>query len=336
MHPKITIAVYLILTLFSASTTGAVTFDWATVGNAGNTADTEVMNDGTTGYGSVAYSYRISKTEVTNSQYTEFLNAVAKSDPHGLYSLSMGGLPGGIIRSGVDGSYSYAVRPAALSGTYTFSDKPVTFVSYFDAMRFANWLENGQPTGAQGPGTTEDGVYAISDGLSETRSSSASYFLPSEDEWYKAAYHKNDGVTGNYWDYPTSADSIPNFNSPANDTGNSANWNAGTTSIDSAHPYTSVGAYTLSSSPYGTFDQGGNVMEWNESSRESNGMTLRGVRGGDFGNAFNFMSSSARLTELVDEEVTFIGFRIASRVPEPSSLILTMTSGLFLFFRRRP
>ena len=45
------------------------------VGNPGNAADTEVMyTDGTTGYGSVGYNYRIGTTEVTNSQYVEFFN----------------------------------------------------------------------------------------------------------------------------------------------------------------------------------------------------------------------------------------------------------------------
>ena len=38
---------------------------------------------------------------------------------------------------------------------------------------------------------------------------------------------------------------------------------------------TDVGAYTLSASPYGTFDQGGNVSEWNETGL---GSTL-GIRG---------------------------------------------------------
>ena len=36
------------------------------------------------------YAYSISKYEVTNTQYAEFLNAKAASDPLGLYSTSMG------------------------------------------------------------------------------------------------------------------------------------------------------------------------------------------------------------------------------------------------------
>ena len=82
-----------------------------------------------------------------------------------------------ITRSGSDGSYSYAVN----SG---FGPNPVNHVSFFDAMRFVNWLQNGQ-----GSGGTETGVYTISDGISETRNPSASFWLPSENEWYKAAYY---------------------------------------------------------------------------------------------------------------------------------------------------
>ena len=40
-------------------------------------------------------------------------------------------------------------------------------------------------------------------GMAVTRKPGATWVIPTEDEWYKVAYHKNDGVTGNYGDYPT-------------------------------------------------------------------------------------------------------------------------------------
>ena len=140
----------LLAAFFVADTANAqVTFDWATVGNPGNPG--EVRPQGT--FGSVADVYRISKHEVTNDQYTAFLNAVAGADPNGLYNASMGiSASGGITQSGTGGNFSYAVK----SGQ---GNHPVNFVSFLDAMRFTNWLENGQPVGAQGSGTTEDGVY---------------------------------------------------------------------------------------------------------------------------------------------------------------------------------
>ena len=80
----------------------AVTIPTVPVGNAGNAADI-------TGYGSVAYNYRIGTYEVTNAQYAEFLNAKAKSDPLNLYHTGMASAFGGIVRSGSSGNYSYTV-----------------------------------------------------------------------------------------------------------------------------------------------------------------------------------------------------------------------------------
>ena len=134
----------LLAALLAGLTTTAsaqVTFDWATVGNAGNAADT-------TGFGSVANEYRIAKHEVTNDQYTEFLNAVAKTDTNALYNASMDSdARGGITQSGTAPNLSYAVKT-------NMGNKPVNFVSFFDAMRLVNWLHNGQPTGGQNASTT--------------------------------------------------------------------------------------------------------------------------------------------------------------------------------------
>ncbi|MEX2112933.1 MAG: SUMF1/EgtB/PvdO family nonheme iron enzyme, partial [Pirellulales bacterium] len=122
----------------------AVTIPTVPVGNAGNAADTEVMTtDNTSGYGSVAYNYRIGTTEVTVSQYTEFLNAVAATDTFDLFDQAMTDdlNMGGIARTGSSGNYSYSVIGSP--------NRPVAYVDWGDAARFANWLHNGQPAGAQ-------------------------------------------------------------------------------------------------------------------------------------------------------------------------------------------
>lgn len=214
---------------------------------------------------------------------------------------------------------------------YTYANKPVGSISFFDAMRFVNWLQNGQPSGAQDASTTEEGVYTINDGLSETRTAGATFFLPSEDEWYKAAYHKNDGVSGNFWDFPSSTDVTPNNNLPSGDTGNSANFfDVAYTTGDSFYPATNVGAYTLSESDYGTFDQGGNGWEWNEAVISS---TERGISGGHWGTDSSFLAASSRESRDPTFGNVTVGFRVAS-IPEPSSLLLAAISGLFLFGRR--
>jgi len=144
--------------------------------------------------------------EVTNTEYTEFLNAKAVSDPLLLYNPSMGTISGstqgGITRSGSDGSYTYSVIP----GRGSF---PVIGTTFYHAMRFANWMNNGQ-----GNGDTESGAYTLlggtptpSNGTTVTRDASAMIVVPSEDEWYKAAYY--DALSVTYFDYPTGFDAPP-------------------------------------------------------------------------------------------------------------------------------
>src|SRR6266542_693454 len=125
---------------------GTVTVQWVPVGNAGNAADLA------TGYGAVTSSYFIGKYEVTNSQYAAFLNSKAASDPLGLYNGSMGlNSMGGIVRSGGggEGGYTYSAK----SG---YENQPVVYVGWYDAVRFANWMNNGQ-----GNGDTESGAYTL-------------------------------------------------------------------------------------------------------------------------------------------------------------------------------
>jgi formylglycine-generating enzyme required for sulfatase activity len=183
-----------------------VTIETVAVGNPGNPGEQSRIPSGDqTFYGGVAYTYAIGKYEVTAGQYTALLNAVAAFDPEGLYNTKMDydadpdreGC--NIKRHGAPGSHTYSVAP-------DWADRPVNYVSWADAARFANWLHNGQPTGAQDSTTTEDGSYFL-DGINENddehleevvREPDATWVIPSEDEWYKAAYHKNDGPTGNF------------------------------------------------------------------------------------------------------------------------------------------
>jgi sulfatase modifying factor 1 len=162
----------------------AVNIAYVPVGNAGNTADTadgDINTPGVQRFGAVGYAYQIAKNETTISQYADFLNAVAKTDTYGLYSTSMTqSYINGISRAGVSGSYVYS---EAL-GT---GNKPITYVSWFDAARFCNWMHNGQPTGLQTVGTTEGGAYPLNGAVSGiiTKNVAAKVWIPSEDEWYR-------------------------------------------------------------------------------------------------------------------------------------------------------
>ena len=276
----------------------AVTIDWVTVADPENAADTEVMtccgsSTGTSGYGSVAYEYLVGKYEVTNAQYAEFLNAVADTDTYGLYNLSMGLIPshGGITRTVGPGGYTYTASGGR-------ENMPVNYVSFYDALRFANWLHNGQPTGAQDSTTTEDGAYTFSGATSVgSRNAGATVFLTSEDEWYKAAYY--DGAS--YFDYPAGTDTQSTCALPGA-TANRANCWPGL--LDLAD----VGSYTGSVSPNGTFDQGGNVSEWNEAIIGSD----RGLRGGGFGDTAGYLAAGYRIPTDPSSENEDIGFRVSS------------------------
>jgi formylglycine-generating enzyme required for sulfatase activity len=305
--------------LFALTANAAVTFDWATVGDPGNAADP--LNSGTTpGIGSVAAAYNIATKEVNLFQYTEFLNAVDPSGANtlGLYNSNLAtdtDIAGIALNSGAAAGSKYAVIGSG--------NRPVTYVSWNDAARFVNWLQNGQ-----GSGSTESGVYDMSLGM-PSRSGSATYFIPSENEWYKAAYYQpvgQGGDTDSYWLYPTKSNTVPGntMGSGANQA-NYDNWSL---------TLTDGGAFSGSASFYGTYDQGGNVGEWNDSVVFD---SYRGLRGGNWLYGETDLRSSLRSggdPVLVEDFLT--GFRVAS-VPEPSAvgLVLLAGAGSILWKRRK-
>jgi sulfatase modifying factor 1 len=242
-----------------------VNIAYVPVGNPGNPADTadgDYAQWGVQRYGAVPYEYQIAKNETTIGQYCEFLNAKAKTDPYGLYNTNMTLTRiSGISRSGSAGSYLYA----PVAGT---ANKPITYVSWFDAARFCNWLHNGQ-----GSGNTI-GV-----------PNSANY---------------NDG------DYASSPGRL-----------------------------TDVGAYGANSdSFYGTNDQAGNVLEWNDAVMSG---TSRGLRGGcwiysDFYDLGPASSASFNFDPSVEN--FYAGFRVAA-VPEPSCMVLSLLASGMLATRRK-
>jgi formylglycine-generating enzyme required for sulfatase activity len=309
---------------------GQTSLQFVTVGDAGNLADT-------TGYGSVPYVYRMGKYDVTAAQYCQFLNAVATTgDPYGLYYPRMAAVGGGgsggtsgcgIVQSGAPGSYTYTVATA-------YENLPVNYVTWGDAARFCNWLQNGQPSGPEGAGTTETGAYTLSGDTSnlntETRNPGAAYFIPSENEWYKAAYYVGGGTNAGYWTYPTQSDTAPINTLP--DTGNHANFydvygtgNGGYT--DPTNLLTPVGSFALSPGPYGTYDMGGDVWQWNEIDDDG---SYRGLRGGSYFIYSDEMVSYERNAGIPTAEHAVFGFRVASSaaVPEPGSMALLLAAAL--------
>jgi formylglycine-generating enzyme required for sulfatase activity len=287
-----------------ASPAAAVTIDTVPVGDPGNAPDA-AANCYQASCGSVADTYFIATYEVTNAQYAEFLNSKAASDPLALYSASMASSAvGGITRSGSDGSYTYSVKPG-------YADKPVAYVSFYDALRFTNWLNNGQ-----GGADTETGAYTLlggtavpSNGATVTRNAGALVFLPTENEWYKAAYY--DGLSATYFDFPAGSNAATACVAPTG-AANSANCNMAVGNV------TDVGSYPGSAGPYGTFDQGGNLFEWTETIQG----TSRAVRGGAWTSVGTLLGASARVATAPTSEGNSVGFRVATIVPEPGTVLL--------------
>jgi len=327
---------------------GQTSLSLVPVGNPGNPHDPFTGGN----FGGVGYSYNIGKFEVTIGQYAEFLNAVAASDTYGLYHVGMANVPNiaGIARSSSAGGYSYSPIGSP--------NKPISVVSWGSAARFSNWLTNGQPTGPQSLTTTEDGSYFLNGATSQaalmaiTRKPNARFVIPSEDEWYKAAYFDpTPGAGGgeNYWLYPMRNDLVPYSDQPPGsdapnaalagnffrDDGLSNNYNDGyavsAVPVWSAnqHYLTDVGAYPLASSYYGTFDQGGNVDEWNEAAVTQ---LYRCIRGAAWGNGE--MWSLTRQDQTPTAGTSFNGFRIAE-VPEPGSLAMLVFGCMILPKKRR-
>ncbi len=321
---------------------GLTSLETVPVANPGNAG--ELSGSGAGGYGpdrvcgAVAYTYNIGKYEVTAGQYTEFLNAVAATDTYGVYHANMSSLYCcKIQRSGSSGSYTYSVAA-------DWANRPVNYVSWGDAARFANWLHNGQPTTrVQDATTTEDGAYYLNGATSNAdlhavnRESDWTWAITSEDEWYKAAYHKNDGVMGNYFDYPTSSDSPPSNDLVDPDPGNNGTFNEsddGGYTIGGPYYRTEAGAHENSDSPYGTFDQGGNVWEWNEAIFDGLSRGMRGGSSSSYGFPGGDLHASSRLDYRPHDEDCGVGFRV-SAVPEPATMALLAFGCVTLLRRRR-
>jgi formylglycine-generating enzyme required for sulfatase activity len=343
--------------LLAAPVRAGITYEMVMVGDPGNGTDTSGRPN-TAGRGRVDYNYQIGKYDVTIGQYTTFLNAADPNgaNPNGIYNSSMGTDPiiAGISYDALasNGSKYSVVGPYGNAYGQTGANRPITYVSWFDAARFANWMANGQ-----GSGSTENGAYDLTTApagtapaknlINPNTGAAPTFYVPTENEWYKAAYYSptlNSG-SGGYYVYATQSDSDPS-NIMGSGT-NRANYYDGRYALTQDGSYyggqnylTDVGAFSGSASFYGTFDQSGNVYRWNDLDGSTG--TSRGVRGGYWYDYASSMSSSNRSSGDPSSETNFIGFRLASPAGVPeidpnglSAVLGLIFGGLGLLERRR-
>ena len=316
---------------------GETSLSFVPVGNPGNAPDPATGGL----YGSVGYAYQMGEYDVTVGQYVQFLNAVAKTDTYGLYNSYMGNpYPSyptiGITHTGSSGSYSYTVTGSDPQA----ANCPIFDVTWGDSARFCNWLQNGQPTTlGEVANSTETGAYTLNGAMSNTalmaisRNTGATYFIPSENEWYKAAYFNpsNSTATGPTRPRATACRATccprPARTMPTSRAAPAPYY------TDSTNYLTPVGDFSASPGPYGTFDMGGDVYQWNETTVSS---SSRGLRGGTWCYYSGNLASSARDDIYPANESNLTGLRVAS-VPEPSTIALMFagTVGLLAYAWRR-
>jgi formylglycine-generating enzyme len=264
---------------------GANTFgiDFLNIGNAGNAADT-------TGFGAVPYAYHVGKYEISQDAITK------------------------------------ATLSDVTAGPWT-GNQPAATISWYEAAAFVHWLNTSTGNQAAYKDLTFSGgswsmeLWSSADawqlgGENLYRNKDAVYFLPSENEWYKAAYYNPGG--SNYFLYPTASDTAP--------TAVASGTNAGTAVYKIGGAALAIVDSAGGLSPYGTMGQGGNVWEWNESAFDginNSSSAARAFRGGSEGSGEFDLSSSGRLSGNPANEFGLVGFRVASAeaapVPKPGT-----------------
>ncbi len=285
-------------------------FDWATIGDPGNraTLDEELpIATSNRHIGAVDYTYRMATTEVTIGQYFEFVEAYL---PY--YEANTGNVFGSSEFTGG------AIRTAFGEASIREGENPdeAIRVSWEYAARYVNWLHNGKATNEA---AFEQGAYDTStftenpDGSWNHQAShtpGASFWLPTLDEWTKAAHwdpDKNDGE-GGYWLFPNGSDiqSLP-----------MTERNAGPSS--EGFPL-SVGSFPDTQSPWGILDFEGGVSEWTETVvlEMNDNRNLLGSHSGDL--AYGEPIHPDMLGRLGSSFVFARGgIRLASTVPAPST-----------------
>jgi sulfatase modifying factor 1 len=269
--------------------------------------------------GQVAESFRIARYEVTIAEYITFLNAVAKRGD-GANAAVVASLYDSRMATDANIAGISRIGDGTASSPYVYSvigdlKKPIAYVDWYSAARFANWMHNGATATAD----IETGAYNLTAGSYEftPRDSGAKWWIPSHDEWFKAAYYKGGGTSAGYWMFPTRSDTVCE-NTPSTGSNHANSFSLGLYAItqlatlDTTQNYlTAVGTFVNSPSPYGTFDQGGNVEEWTDTLVYGTFGAARFTRGGAWNTGGLNDDVNPVPTALPSDRSNKSGFRLA-------------------------
>jgi formylglycine-generating enzyme required for sulfatase activity len=318
------------LLLVALSATGgraADGFDWVTIGDVGNPAFEGGPGGQLKGRGSVDYAYRMTRTPITVGQWLEFLEAYA---PYAGSEATSIALTGFFIFPVPDGAGGYTYVPG--KGTEGIA----TDMSWRMAARFANWLHNDRKST---PEAFESGAYNVStftqnpDGTyndQSTRSPGAKFWIPSLDEWIKAAHYDPalNGGKGGWWEQPN-ASNEPLIAGPPG---------VGQTNASLGPPlypleYMQVGQYPDVQSPWGLLDVSGGQWEWTEEWHSP--FLSRRFKGSSIFSDELFYFEDHILWLVGSSPISNRGLRIASTVPAPSGVGILIGTFVMVFGRRR-
>ena len=286
--------------------TGANQFsiDFVTISGSTNPTVAQTTAGALDGFGIVNNDYRMGKYEITNDHWNKFKAEL--------------GVP-------VTGDPSFAYGHSGTGAT----NVPTNLVSWYEAAQFVNWLNtstNHQAaykfTGTQGDGEGDPDPYtpavwesgdAAAGGTNLYRNKDAFYFLPDEDEWFKAAYWNGTNIQ----DYATKSGDTLHQGDGMSGTG----WNY----YDGVYAMAPPGPWDVGSGSEelnGTHDMMGNHWEWMESPYHDTNYgagSSRGVRGGMWQFDSSLLPASRREGFGPSIENDYLGFRVAS-IPEPGSI----------------
>ena len=299
-----TIGLLININLVQADDFTGFTMNFVDIGNAGNAADD-------TGYGDVGYNYRIGTYEVSGMMIDA-------------YNANSGG--------------------PAISMDARGVNQPATSISWNEAARFVNWL-NRDAGFTEAYKFTTNGVNdnlavwtSVDTGYDANnpyRNSDAHYYLPSENQWYKAAYY--DPNISAYYNYATGSDGVP--------VGTSGGIMEGTIVYRDGIHLHPIGPADINNagglSPYNTMAQSGNVWEWTESATTPPNATAgedRMLRGGSWtdNSDGNVLASVRNGTADPQMEWNRVGFRVAATpIPEPSGVGLILIGSIGLLLKRK-